>query len=57
MAARVGRLGFTRASFGMQEFDPTVQATINRVQPPGMVARAVEGLRAAGARGINFDLI
>ena len=57
MIARIGALGFTRASFGVQEFDPAVQAAINRVQPPEMVARAVEGLRAAGVARVNFDLI
>lgn len=57
MIARIGSLGFTRASFGVQEFDPKVQAAINRIQPPEMVARAVEGLREAGVGGINFDLI
>lgn len=57
MIARIGAIGFNRASFGVQEFDPKVQAAINRVQPPAMVARAVEGLRAAGVGNINFDLI
>lgn len=53
----IGGLGFTRASFGVQEFDPTVQLAINRVQPPDMVRAAVDGLREAGIAGINFDLI
>ncbi|VFU16533.1 oxygen-independent coproporphyrinogen III oxidase [Methylocella tundrae] len=57
MIERIGALGFNRASFGVQEFDPKVQAAINRIQPPEMVARATEGLRAAGVRRINFDLI
>jgi oxygen-independent coproporphyrinogen-3 oxidase len=57
MASAIGALGFTRASFGVQEFDPAVQAAINRVQPPDMVARALDMLRAAGVGGINFDLI
>lgn len=57
MAARIGALGFTRASFGVQEFDPRVQQAINRVQPPDMVERSVNQLRAAGVSGINFDLI
>ena len=57
MAARIGVLGFTRASFGVQEFDPKVQQAINRIQPPDMVARAVDGLRHAGVDRINFDLI
>ena len=57
MIGMIGALGFTRASFGVQEFDPSVQAAINRIQPPEMVRRAVEGLRAAGVQAINFDLI
>ena len=57
MATTIGALGFTRASFGVQEFDPRVQLAINRVQPPEMVAQAVGRLRAAGVRDINFDLI
>lgn len=57
MADCIGRLGFTRASFGVQAFDPKVQAAINRVQPPAMVEHAVKLFRAAGIVGINFDLI
>ena len=57
MAETVGALGFTRASFGVQEFDPRVQIAINRVQPPEMVAEAVGRLRRAGVGEINFDLI
>lgn len=57
MTARIGALGFNRASFGVQEFDPRVQQAINRIQPPEMVRASVEGLRSAGVRGINFDLI
>ncbi|NKB28380.1 MAG: oxygen-independent coproporphyrinogen III oxidase [Rhodobacteraceae bacterium] len=57
MISRIGQLGFTRASFGVQEFDPRVQKAINRIQPPAMVQKSVDGLRAAGVGGINFDLI
>jgi len=57
MALRLGELGFNRASFGVQEFDPKVQAAINRIQPQEMVAKAVGGLRGAGIQAINFDLI
>lgn len=57
MAARIGSMGFTRASFGVQEFDPKVQEAINRVQPPEMVRASVDQLRAGGVTGINFDLI
>jgi oxygen-independent coproporphyrinogen III oxidase len=57
MIQRIGALGFNRASFGVQEFDPQVQAAINRIQPPEMVERAIVGFRAAGVPNINFDLI
>ncbi|KRA64920.1 coproporphyrinogen III oxidase [Caulobacter sp. Root656] len=52
-----GDAGLTRASLGVQTFDPTVQALVNRVQPIDQVAAAVERLRARGVRGINFDLM
>ncbi len=57
MVARLADLGFNRASFGVQEFDPAVQAAINRVQPPEMVADAVGAFRRRGIAAINFDLI
>jgi oxygen-independent coproporphyrinogen III oxidase len=57
MIGRIGALHFNRASFGVQEFDPKVQAAINRIQPPEMVEHAIPGLRAAGVANVNFDLI
>jgi oxygen-independent coproporphyrinogen-3 oxidase len=57
MIGQIGALNFNRASFGVQEFDPKVQAAINRIQPPEMVGYATRGLRAAGVSNINFDLI
>jgi oxygen-independent coproporphyrinogen-3 oxidase len=49
--------GVTRASLGVQDFNPAVQRAINRVQPFEMTQHAVGWLRAAGIRGINFDLM
>jgi oxygen-independent coproporphyrinogen-3 oxidase len=49
--------GAARVSLGVQDFDPAVQLAINRVQPFDLVASAVDDLRAAGIKGINFDLI
>ncbi|SFH93052.1 oxygen-independent coproporphyrinogen III oxidase [Albimonas pacifica] len=57
MSARLGALGFTRASFGVQEFDPRVQQVINRVQPTEMVEAATQAMRAAGVEEVSFDLI
>lgn len=59
-SARIDALasaGVTRASLGVQDLDPDVQRAINRLQPFEDTARAVEGLRAAGIRGINLDLM
>jgi len=57
MVARLAELGFNRASFGVQEFDPEVQKAINRIQPPEMVAEAVGMFRRHGIAAVNFDLI
>jgi len=51
-AARVGRV-----SFGVQDFDPAVQAAINRVQPFSVTANAVERLRRGGVASVNIDLL
>ena len=50
-------IGFNRISLGVQDFDPGVQAAINRVQPPAMVQDILDAARALELRSINFDLI
>lgn len=57
MTVALGEAGVTRASLGVQSFDPVVQRAINRIQSFEQTARATNGLREAGVRGINFDLI
>ncbi|MCF3641719.1 oxygen-independent coproporphyrinogen III oxidase [Rhizobium sp. TRM95111] len=57
MAAVLGEAGVTRASLGVQSFDPVVQKAINRIQSERQTLDAVERLRGAGLQGINFDLI
>lgn len=49
--------GVTRVSLGVQDLDPEVQRSINRIQPFGTVVRAVTGLRKAGVAAINADLM
>ncbi len=49
--------GVTRASVGVQDFSPTVQASVNRIQPYVVTARAIDLLRQAGIRDINLDLM
>jgi oxygen-independent coproporphyrinogen-3 oxidase len=56
-AGALGELGFTRASLGVQDIDPAVQARIGRPQSTAVVELAVERLRRAGLREINIDLM
>ena len=49
--------GVTRVSMGVQTFDSTIQAAINRIQPFETVARAVEMLRRRHIDRLNMDLL
>ena len=55
--AALAEIGVTRASLGVQDFEPRVQQAIRRVQSFEQTARAAEGLRDAGITGINLDLM
>ena len=57
MACALGEAGVTRASLGVQSFDPVVQEAIRRRQSHALTEGAAAGLRAAGIGGINLDLI
>jgi len=50
-------MGVNRASLGVQDFSPHVQAAIGRVQAFGAVEEVVGNLREAGIADINFDLM
>ena len=50
-------LGINRASLGIQDTNTEVQQAIHRVQPDELNRKAVDLLRLAGIRDINFDLI
>lgn len=50
-------LGFRRLSFGIQDFDPEVQKTVNRIQPFEKVKEVTEAARKVGYESVNFDLI
>lgn len=49
--------GLTRASLGVQDFDPKVQRAINRMQSFELTRSVVEGVRARGAASVNLDLL
>lgn len=57
VVAALAREGFTRASLGLQDANPQVQAAMGRIQPAEMVRQAVERLRAAGIAAINLDMM
>ena len=50
-------LGFNRISFGIQDFDPDVQAAVHRVQSFESVRELVGEARALKFESINADLI
>ncbi|WP_243373386.1 oxygen-independent coproporphyrinogen III oxidase [Microvirga solisilvae] len=49
--------GLNRASLGVQDFDPKVQKTINRIQSFEQTAKVADWLRNAGVTGLNLDLM
>ena len=51
------RLGFNRLSFGVQDFDPDVQAAVNRVQSEEQIYALVAAARAARFKSVSVDLI
>ncbi|WKB52859.1 oxygen-independent coproporphyrinogen III oxidase [Eleftheria terrae] len=55
--AHLARLGFTRLSFGVQDFDPDVQKAVHRVQPHDSVVALMAAAREIGFESINVDLI
>lgn len=57
MIEALAKAGVNRASLGVQDFSPHVQANIHRIQPFYIVDRSVKWLRAAGITAINFDLM
>ncbi len=50
-------LGVNRASIGVQDFDPEVQAAIGRAQSAAATRAAAEGLRARGVGSLSVDLV
>ena len=50
-------LGFNRVSVGVQDFDPDVQAAVQRIQWEEVTRRVIEEARLAGMRSVNLDLV
>lgn len=49
--------GFNRLSMGVQDFDPDVQRSINRIQPFEATRNIVRTARGMGFESVNVDLI
>jgi oxygen-independent coproporphyrinogen-3 oxidase len=50
-------LGFNRVSVGIQDFDPAVQAAVNRIQSVEQTRAVLDAARASGFRSASVDLI
>ena len=50
-------LGFTRCSFGVQDYDFEVQKAINRIQPFENVEKVTHWAREIGYKSISHDLV
>jgi oxygen-independent coproporphyrinogen-3 oxidase len=57
MASALGQAGVTRASLGIQTFDPIVQKAVARVQSLSVSQACADLLRGAGIEAINVDLL
>ncbi|MCB0063926.1 MAG: oxygen-independent coproporphyrinogen III oxidase [Caldilineaceae bacterium] len=50
-------VGFNRCSMGVQDFEPTVQKAINRIQPEAVTRQVVDWARELGLSSINLDIM
>lgn len=55
--ATLARLGFTRVSMGIQDFDPEVQRAVHREQGVEETAALVAAARELGFTSVNVDLM
>ena len=53
----LAKLGFNRISIGVQDFDPTVQFIINRMQTFETTYEVVQQARKHGYTSVNIDLV
>lgn len=53
----LARAGMNRASIGVQDFDPKIQASIGRLQSFDATAQVIANLRKVGIGSINSDIL
>ncbi len=49
--------GITRVSIGVQDFNPTVQKAVNRIQPFAMVQQVIDWFKQQGVQSVNMDIM
>jgi oxygen-independent coproporphyrinogen-3 oxidase len=49
--------GLTRASIGVQDFEPGIQKTIGRIQSYATTKSAIDKIRARGIKSLNADIL
>jgi oxygen-independent coproporphyrinogen III oxidase len=54
---RLAEMGFNRLSLGIQDFDPSVQAAVNRLQDEEWTLFLIRQAREHGFRSVSVDLI
>jgi len=55
--AALREIGFNRASLGVQDHNPEVQAAVHRIQPFDVTKQTVDWIRHTGFKSLNIDLI
>lgn len=55
--ALLAELGFNRMSLGVQDFEPSVQKAVNRIQSYEETKAVLDAARAHGFRSVSIDLI
>ncbi|MDH5571637.1 MAG: oxygen-independent coproporphyrinogen III oxidase [Gammaproteobacteria bacterium] len=55
--ALLREIGFNRMSLGVQDFEPSVQKAVNRIQSEEQTRTVLEAARAEGFHSISMDLI
>ncbi|MGA0616002.1 oxygen-independent coproporphyrinogen III oxidase [Paracoccus sp. KR1-242] len=53
----LAQAGLTRASIGVQDFDPQIQKVIGRDQSFAVTRRAIDMIRATGIDSVNADIL
>jgi oxygen-independent coproporphyrinogen-3 oxidase len=51
------RVGFNRISFGVQDFDASVQRAVNRIHTHEQITQVINAARTNGFHSINIDLM